>query len=49
MSDKSRLFHQNQLSSLEMGAESEERPKQKLCYKAGDENGELDLEGWRER
>lgn len=28
--------------------EGEERPKQMVCYRAGDETGELHLEGWRE-
>lgn len=40
-------FHQNLLSSLKMGAESEERPQQKICYMPGDEIGGLGLWEWR--
>lgn len=41
---ESRMFHQDLLSSLVMIAEGEERLQQKVCYRAGDETGGLDLE-----
>ena len=38
------MFHQDPLSPLGMGAESEERPQQKSCYRPGDETGRLGME-----
>ena len=43
------MFYQDLLNRLETGAESEERPQQVVCYRAGDDAWELDLEQWRER
>lgn len=43
-----RVFHQDLLISLGMGAESEERPQQIVCYRAGRETRELDLGERRE-
>lgn len=39
-----RLCHQGLLSPLGMGAAKEERPRQKVCYRSGNETGGLDLE-----
>lgn len=38
---KSRVFQQSLLSSLKIGADSEERPQKKVCYRARSES-----EGW---
>lgn len=41
--EESKVFHQDLLSLLGIGAESEERPQQLVGYKPGDESGGLDL------
>lgn len=45
--EESSVFHQDLLSPLGMRAESEERPQQVACCRAGDEAGGLDMQ--RER
>ena len=39
-----RVYYQSLLSPLGLGAESEERSQQVLCYRAGNVSGGLDLE-----
>lgn len=39
-----RVFHKDPLSTLGMGAGSEDRPQQKGCYRVGHEIVGLDLE-----
>lgn len=46
--EESRMFHQNLPSPLGMEAESE-RLKQAIYYRAGGENGALDLEERRKK
>lgn len=46
--DEIRVFHQNLLSQLGMGAENEEGPKQIVCHRAGDETRALEMEDRRE-
>jgi len=48
-SDGSRVFYQDLLRLLGIGTESEKRPQQEVCYRAGDETRRMDLEKWRER
>lgn len=38
------MFHQDLLNHLGMGAESEKKPEQVVCYRDGDETEGLDLE-----
>lgn len=45
---ESKVFHQNLLSLLGMGAESKERTHYVVCYRAGDESRGLDLGKRRE-
>lgn len=40
-----RVFHQDLFSPLGMGAESEKRPQQMVCYRPGDEPEGLDVGG----
>lgn len=47
--EKSRMFLQNLLSPLGMGSEREERLKQVICYRAGDESEGLVLEERKKR
>lgn len=46
---ESRMFYQNLPSSLGEGTEGEDGSQQKVCYRAGDSNGELDFEEWRRK
>lgn len=46
---ESRMFYQNLPSSLGKGTEGEDGSQQKVCYRAGDSNGELDFEEWRRK
>lgn len=47
--EKSRVLLRNLLSPLGMGSEREERLKQVICYRAGDESGGLVLEERKKR
>lgn len=38
------VFHQDLLSPLRIGTESEKRPQQLVCFRAWDEAGGLDIE-----
>lgn len=40
---ESRVFHQDLLNFLGMMTENEERPQQRVCYRAGVETGGLDI------
>lgn len=40
MRKKTWVFHQDLVDPLGIGAASEERPQQKVCYRAGDEIGD---------
>lgn len=45
--EESRVFYQDLLNHLEIRTESEEKPQNVVCYRAGDEPWGLDLEEWR--
>lgn len=47
--EKSRMLLRNLLSPLGMGSEREERMKQVICYRTGDESGGLVLEERKKR
>lgn len=47
--EKSRVLLRNLLGPLEMGSEREERLKQVIYYRAGDESGGLVLEERKKR
>lgn len=46
--EESRVLHKDLFSPLGMGAESEKRPQQMVCYRPADEPEGLDV-GWRDR
>lgn len=47
--EESRACLQGLLSPLGMGAVNEGKAEQKICCRAGDETGGLDLQEWRGR
>jgi hypothetical protein len=48
MREECRVCHQELLHPMEIGEGREERPQQRVCYRAEDVSERLDLEDWRE-